>query len=78
MEQEQRLRAFLEERFPAFDENCAASADLSSVIDSLGVFDVVEFIERELEVNVPAEEFSLQRFSSISRILEFVDELRML
>ena len=76
MDDERRLRDFLEDRFPAFDEDSAATDDLGSVIDSLGVFEVVEFVEREFDVRVPTEEFTLQKFSSISRILQFVEELR--
>ena len=76
MEEEPRLRAFLEERFPSFDSDCAATTDLSSVIDSFGVFEVVEFVESEFGVNVPTAEFSPLKFSSIRRILEFVEELR--
>lgn len=75
--EEQRLRAFLQERFPSFEEGCEDTAELSSVVDSLGLFDVVEFIEREFAIDVPAAEFSPQKFSSIRRIIEFVDELRM-
>lgn len=76
MDEEQRLRAFLGERFPGFDDGCDAAADLSAVIDSMGLFDLVQFIENEFEVNVPTEEFAPQKFSSIRRMLEFVAELR--
>ena len=76
MEDEQRLRAFLGERFPGFDDGCAAGADLSAVIDSMGLFDLVQFVETEFDVNVATEEFAPQKFSSISRILEFVAYLR--
>ena len=76
MEDEQRLRAFLGERFPGFDDGCDAAADLSSVIDSMGLFDLVQFVESEFEVNVPTEEFAPQKFSSIRRILDFVEDLR--
>jgi acyl carrier protein len=76
MDEEQRLRDFLAERFPAFDEGCDADADLSSVVDSLGLFDLVAFVERDFEIQIPTAEFSPQKFSSISRMLEFIEELR--
>lgn len=73
---ERRLRAFLRERFPSFDEAIADTAELGGVVDSLGLFDVVEFIETEFGVAVPASEFSPQKFTSIRTILDFLDELR--
>lgn len=76
MEEEQRLRAFLGEKFPGFEDDWDDAADLSSVIDSMGLFDLVQFVEREFEVNVPTEEFAPQKFSSIRRILDFVEDLR--
>jgi acyl carrier protein len=76
MQDEHRLRAFLSERFAGFDDGCADDADLSSVIDSMGLFDLLQFVEREFEINVPTEEFAPQRFSSIRRILELVNELK--
>jgi acyl carrier protein len=76
MENEQRLRAFLSERFPAFDETFDCAEDLSLVVDSLGLFDLLEFVEREFNVDVPTEDFSPQKFSSIDRILEFIDQLQ--
>ena len=76
MEDEQRLRAFLSERFPGFEDGCDADADLSTVIDSMGLFDLVQFVEADFDVNVPTEEFAPQKFSSIRRILEFINYLR--
>jgi acyl carrier protein len=76
MENEKRIRAFLSERFPAFDETFDRAEDLSLVVDSLGLFDLLEFVEREFNVDVPTEEFSPQKFSSIDRILEFIDQLQ--
>lgn len=76
MNDEQRLRAFLLERFPGFDEHFDADAELSGVVDSLGLFDVVDFVERDLGVDVPTAEFSPLKFSSIRRILNLVEELR--
>lgn len=74
--EEHSLRAFLQERFASFDVQCADSADLAGVIDSLGLFDVVEFIEREFGVEVAAADFNPQRFASIRSMLDFIDELR--
>jgi acyl carrier protein len=76
MENEQRLRQFLTERFPGFDDSFERTEDLGLVVDSLGLFDLLEFVEREFHVDVPTAEFSPLKFSSIHRILEFVEELQ--
>lgn len=76
MQNEERLRGFLREKFPGYDDSFGASDDLSQVVDSLGLFDLLEFVEREFGVEVPTAEFSPQRFSSIDGILAFVEELQ--
>ena len=73
---ELRLREFLSSRFPAYDASFESSDDLSLVVDSLGLFDLLEFVEREFDVHVSTEEFSPRRFSSIDCIVELVSELR--
>jgi acyl carrier protein len=76
MDNEQRLRTFLTQRFPGFDDQFESTEDLSLVVDSLGLFDLLEFVEREFDVEVPTAEFSPVKFSSITRILEFVEQLQ--
>ena len=76
MEEEKRLRGFLSERFAGFDDDCGVDDDLSSVVDSMGLFDLLQFVEREFKVSVPTEEFAPQKFSSIGRIMDLVGELR--
>ncbi len=76
MNEEQRLREFLKERFGNYRDDLKASDSLDGVVDSLGLFELVEFIEREFTVSVPNVEFSPRRFSSIDGILQLVNELR--
>ena len=73
---ETRLRDFLRQRFGGYRDSLSQSDSLTEVVDSLGLFDLVEFVEREFGVAIPNEEFSPRRFSSIEGILELVDELR--
>lgn len=43
------------------------------VIDSLGVFQIVEFLESEYGVSVPDEELVPEKFSTLASIAEIVD-----
>jgi acyl carrier protein len=77
MDGEKILRTFLKERFGNYRDTLAAEDPLDGVVDSLGLFELVEFIEREFQISVPTEEFSPRRFSSISVILNTIEELRV-
>ena len=76
MTNELRLRAFLKSQFPAYDDDMSNDDDLTTVVDSLGLFDLLSFIEREFDVAVPTEDFRPQQFSSIDSILRYVAELQ--
>ncbi len=76
MTDEQRLRVFLRKTFARYDDDFGSADDLSGLIDSLALFDVLAFVESEFGVEVPTEDFHPQRFASIDRILEYVGELR--
>jgi acyl carrier protein len=73
---EQRIRQYLKERFHNYRDDLPADSDLRGTVDSLGVFELAEFIEREFGVRIPAAEFTLSRLSSITNILALVDDLR--
>ena len=75
---EQRLRSFLTERFPGYSDQLALDDDLSSVVDSLGLFELVEFVETEFDVSIPTAMFSPDRFTTLGRTLEFIAELQSL
>ena len=47
---------------------------LESVVDSMGLFELVSFLEQEFSMNLPNEEFSPQRFATIEGILKVVEE----
>ena len=76
MHDEQRLRAFLKDRFHSYSDALATSAPLDDIVDSLGLFELVEFVERTWEIRVPTADFSPQRFSSIRNILDLISELQ--
>jgi acyl carrier protein len=59
-----------------YRDSLAPADSLANVIDSLGLFDLVEFVENEFGVSIPNDEFSPRRFASIESILGLVDELK--
>ena len=71
---EQRIRQFLKERFGGYQDNMGLTDSLESVVDSMGLFELVSFLEQEFSMNLPNEEFSPQRFATIEGILKVVDE----
>ncbi|HKV25963.1 MAG TPA: acyl carrier protein [Candidatus Acidoferrum sp.] len=71
----EQLRDFLLERFPLvrkrglnFDDNLLEGG----VLDSLGILDLVAFIEREFQVVLSDEELLPENFESISHITAFI------
>jgi len=74
---EKRLRRFLKERFGDYRDDISATDPLDGVVDSLGLFELVAFIEEDFSVSIPNEEFSPQLFSSIEKILQVIDEFRI-
>ena len=73
---EAQLRAYLKGRFRGYTDDIALDDDLSGVVDSLGLFELVEFIEKTAGVTVPTIEFRPARFATLSNILGLVDDLR--
>lgn len=71
----ERILAFVRARFPA-----AANIRLddgtslldSGVIDSLGVLDIVSFLEESFGVKVEDEELTPQNFESVGALARFV------
>lgn len=51
-----------------------ASADLvtSGVLDSLGIFQVISFVETKIGVSVTPAEMTFERFRNVTSIIEFM------
>jgi acyl carrier protein len=73
-EKEKRIRQFLKERFGSYHETIGLTDSLDSIVDSMGLFELVSFLEQEFSMNLPNEEFSPQRFSTIEGILNIIEE----
>jgi acyl carrier protein len=47
----------------------------SGIIDSLGVMDLVSFVEGEIGCAIPPAEITLDNFNSVNRIVRFAERL---
>lgn len=71
----QALRAYVQERFPvATDEALSDDVSLleSGIVDSLGILDLVTFVEGEYGIVVDEDELVGENFDSISALHTFV------
>jgi acyl carrier protein len=75
-EVEAKIRTFLKERFRDYRDEIGRTDKLDGVVDSLGLFELVTFLEEEFSLSIPNEEFSPNLFSSIETILKVVDDFR--
>ncbi len=74
-----RIRDFILNQFPIARKRGIADADPllgHGILDSLGILEVVAFVEREFTITVADEELVPESFESISSIARFVDEKR--
>ena len=73
------IRAFILEKFPPARKR-ALNDDVplleSGIVDSLGVLDVVEFVERTFGITIDDEELTSDNFGSIRRLTSFVEQKR--
>lgn len=75
-ETEREVRRFLKSRFAGYRDEVGSNDSLERVVDSLGLFDLVEWVEKRFHARIPNEEFSPRRFATISAICESVERFR--
>jgi acyl carrier protein len=69
------IRAYVLEHFPAARERDVSDSDSlldSGIIDSLGVLDVVAFLESAFHLTIADEELEVDDFASIDALTAFV------
>lgn len=80
MEASRRLQHFIEQELMGGEPDRRIGEDdellLSGIVDSLGVFRVVSFIETELGVRVPAEDVTLEHFQTVAAMVRYVESRR--
>jgi len=73
------IRSFILEKFPPARKR-VLNDDVplleSGIIDSLGVLDVVGFLERTFAIKIEDEELIPENFGSIQRLTSFVQQKR--
>jgi acyl carrier protein len=70
-----RIKGFIVEAFPLARTRGVGHGDdllAAGIVDSLGVLDVVAFVEREFSVTVNDEDLSPENFRSIERLAALV------
>lgn len=73
---EARIRGFILDQFPLARKRGIGHRDPllgNGILDSLGILEVVAFVEREFEITVADEELVPESFESISSIARFVE-----
>jgi acyl carrier protein len=70
-----KIRAYVWEHFPAARERQISDTDSlldTGIIDSLGVLDVVAFLESAFELTIADDELEVEDFASIEALTAFV------
>lgn len=74
---EDRLRRFIVERYSLDGSQLSLTDDFplieSNLIDSLGIFHLVSYIEREFQIEVRDEELVPDHFATISEMARFIE-----
>jgi acyl carrier protein len=73
------FKSFITTHFPGSRRHVLRNDDsllASGIIDSLGVLDLVSFIESEFNVGVDDEDLTPENFQSIDRMTAFVERKR--
>jgi len=74
-----RIRSFILNQFPLARKRAIGDGDPllgSGILDSLGILEVVAFVEREFEITVADEDLLPESFESIASIARFVEDKR--
>ena len=73
------IRNFVISHFPLARKRGVTDSDLlleTGVLDSLGILDVVQFIETEFGLHIEDDELLPENFQSIQNLSEFVQKKR--
>ena len=75
----EKIGAFLVERYPAARLRPIACTDRlleNGILDSLGILDLVAYLEGEFAITVSDEELLPEHFESLERLTAFVERKR--
>jgi acyl carrier protein len=70
---ENTIHQFLTDRFPSLGPDLAPETSLSDgSIDSLGILEIVNFLDETFDIETTDEDFDEQNFESIQTLAQFV------
>jgi acyl carrier protein len=75
----ERLSSYLQAKFPAARQKGVREDDPlleRGIIDSMGVLDLVEFIEQEFQIKVSDDDLVPDNFETLARIEEYIRKCR--
>jgi acyl carrier protein len=75
VEVEREIKSFLSANFPLYDEETVdpkASLVESGVVDSLGILELVEFIETRFQLRIPEDELLPENLDSIANVSRYL------
>jgi acyl carrier protein len=75
-EREAKVRQYLKENFGHYRDEIEATDPLDGIVDSLGLLDLVEYVEREFGATIPTDAFSPMLFNSIDKILKTIEDFQ--
>jgi acyl carrier protein len=73
---QQRIHTFLLEKFPLARKQGLKDSDAlleSGILDSLGVLDLVSFLEAQFSIGVADDELVPENFQTITHIVAFIE-----
>ncbi len=77
MEQNNRIRAFIEANMAAIDEeitlNDSDNIFENGFVDSMFAMQLVAFIENEFAIQLSNEDLDLRNFNSVENVVKFLD-----
>jgi len=74
-----RIKAFLLEHFPSARSQSLGGAESlleNGVLDSLGILDLVAYLEREFGITVADDDLLPEHFETLDRLTAFVEQKR--
>ncbi|MDW3214154.1 MAG: acyl carrier protein [Ilumatobacteraceae bacterium] len=72
------VTSFVTQRFPALPDDLATGDSLleSGAVDSLGMLDIVMFVEEKFDIMIDDDELTAEHFETVDSISQLVDSKR--
>jgi acyl carrier protein len=68
-----RLRAFFSEKLSVEVSSLDADLIQTGILDSLGLVELLAYIEKEFETEISLDDVEIENFHSVAKIAEYVD-----